>query len=224
MTKNDNLLNNVEPNQKSIHKKSYFLYNGTYYFIYILGGNFMKLTICELSYLNELITSCVNTITCMSLFRNQVTDEELKSLLNNHFPIHVEDYNRKVEFVKNVDTASGKLNVPQLNTSIFTEDVNETKPTEPITVNTNVTKLTDREIALSYFLTLKRAGKEYAIASMEVTNPNLRQFLKDAYTMSCNHSFEIYEWMAKNNYYPMIVTTAEQTGNIASIYNTIPLN
>ena len=40
----------------------------------------MKLTICELSYLNELITSCVNTITCMSLFKNQVSNEELKSL------------------------------------------------------------------------------------------------------------------------------------------------
>ena len=181
----------------------------------------MKLTICELSYLNELITSCVNTITCMSLFKNQVTDEELKSLLNNHFPIHVEDYNQKVEFVKDVETATGKLNVPELNTSIFTENVEISKNASPVTVNTNVTKLTDREIALSYFLTLKRAGKEYAIASMEATNPKLRQFLKDAYTMSCNHSYEVYEWMAKNNYYPIVLATGEQTGNISSIYNII---
>lgn len=183
----------------------------------------MKLTICELSYLNELITSCVNTITSMSLFKNQVTDPELKSILSTHFPIHVEDYNKKVEFVKNADTASGKLNVPELNTSIFSENINESKLCEPVTVNTNVTKLTDREIALSYFLTLKRAGKEYAISSMESTNPTLRQFLKDAYTMSCNHSYEVYEWLAKNNYYPIILSTGEQTGNIASIYNTISL-
>ena len=183
----------------------------------------MKLTICELSYLNELITSCVNTITCMSLFKNQVTNEELKSMLNTHFPVHVEDYNKKVEFVKDVDTASGKLNVPELNTSIFSEDVNTSKTATPVTVNTNVTALTDREIALSYFLTLKRAGKEYAIASMEATNPKLRQFLKDAYTMSCNHSYEVYEWMAKNNYYPIILATGEQAGNISSIYNIISL-
>ncbi|MCI8411847.1 MAG: spore coat protein [Clostridia bacterium] len=183
----------------------------------------MKLTICELSYLNELITSCVNTITCMSLFKNQVTNEELKSLLCTHFPIHVEDYNRKVEFVKNVDTASGKLNVPKLNTSIFSENINQSKSAQPITVNTNVTNLTDREIALSYFLTLKRAGKEYAISSMDATNPILREFLKDAYTMSCNHSYEVYEWMAKNNYYPIILSTGEQIGNIASIYNPISL-
>lgn len=183
----------------------------------------MKLTICELSYLNELITSCINSITCMSLFKNQVTDEELKSLLNTHFPVHVEDYNKKVEFVKNAETANGKLNVPEMNTSIFTDDINASKLATPFTVNTNVTKLTDREIALSYFLTLKRAGKEYAIASMEATNPKLRQFLKDAYTMSCNHSYEVYEWMAKNNYYPIITSTGEQTGDIASLYNIIPM-
>ncbi len=76
---------------------------------------------------------------------------------------------------------------------------------------------------MSYFLTLKRAGKEYAIASMEATNPKLRQFLKDAYTMSCNHSYEVYEWMAKNNYYPIILATGDQVGNISSIYNTISL-
>lgn len=183
----------------------------------------MKLTICELSYLNELISSCVNTITCMSLFKNQVTNEELKSLLNAHFPIHVEDYNRKVEFVKDIETAVGKLNVPELNTSIFQENVEISKNASPVTVNTNVSKLTDREIALSYFLTLKRAGKEYAIASMEATNPKLRQFLKDAYTMSCNHSYEVYEWLAKNNYYPIVLATGEQTGNISSIYNIIQL-
>lgn len=183
----------------------------------------MQLTICELSYLNELITSCVNTITCMSLFKNQVTDEELKSLLNTHFPIHIEDYNKKVEFVKDVNTASGKLNVPELNVSIFSDNITETKPASSISVNTNVTALTDREIALSYFLTLKRAGKEYAIASMEATNSKLRQFLKDAYTMSCNHAYEVYEWMAKNEYYPIVIATGDQTGNIASIYNTISL-
>ena len=72
-------------------------------------------------------------------------------------------------------------------------------------------------------MTLKRAGKEYAIASMEATNPVLRQFLKDAYTMSCNHSYEVYEWLAKNNFYPLVVSTGEQTGEIGSIYSTISL-
>ena len=59
---------------------------------------------------------------------------------------------------------------------------------------------------------------------MEATNPILREFLKDAYTMSCNHSYEVYEWLAKNNDYPIILATGEQTGNIASLYEPISLS
>ena len=58
---------------------------------------------------------------------------------------------------------------------------------------------------------------------MEAVDPKLREFLKDAYTMSCNHSFEVYQWMAKHDYYPIILATGEQIGNISSIYNPISL-
>ncbi len=183
----------------------------------------MKLTISELSQLNELILSCTNTITCMSLFKNQVQDTELKSLLEAQFPLHVEDYNKKVEFVKNLETATGKLEVQNMNTSISNKDTNISKPAVPVTINTNVTKMNDREIATSYLLTLKRAGKEYAVASMEATNPKLRQFLKDAYTMGCNHAYEIWEWMSKHGFYPCNVATDEQINEIASIFNIIEL-
>lgn len=183
----------------------------------------MNLTICELSYLNQLISSCVNTITCMSLFRNQVQDAQLKAMLETHFPAHVEDYNRKVEFVKDVKQASGDLAVPNMTTSVFDSQENSSKTAVPVTVNTDVKTLNDREIALSYLLTLKRAGKEYAVASMEATNPKLRQFLKDAYTMSCNHSYEVCQWMVKHDFYPITLATGEQVGQIAAMYNTIPI-
>lgn len=183
----------------------------------------MKLTIAELSTLNELILSCSNTITCMSLFKNQVQDEDLKTLINTHFPIHVEDYNKKVEFVKNLDSASGKLGVPNVNNSIFNPNTDSCKSAIPDTINVNVEKFNDREIATSYLLTLKRAGKEYATASMEATCPKLRQFLKDAYAMACNHAYEIWEWMAKNNFYPLNVATDEQVNEIANMFNIINL-
>lgn len=183
----------------------------------------MKLTIAELTQLNELILSCTNTITCMSLFRNEVQDMELKGLLEAQFPIHIEDYNEKVKFVKSLETASGKLNAPNMNTSIFNQDTNVSKPAVPVTINTNVTKMNDREIATAYLLTLKRAGKEYAVASMEATNPKLRQFLKDAYTMACNHAYEIWEWMAKHDFYPLNVATDEQINEVATMFNVISL-
>lgn len=183
----------------------------------------MKLTIAELSQLNELILSCSNTITCMSLFKNQAQDAELKSLLETQFPIHVEDYNKKVEFVKSLDSASGNLGVPNVNSSIFKPNTDVFKSAIPDTININVDKFNDREIATSYLLTLKRAGKEYAVASMEASNLKLREFLKDAFSMACNHAYEIWQWMAKNNFYPLNIATDEQVGAVSSMFNIINL-
>lgn len=53
-----------------------------------------------------------------------------------------------------------------------------------ITPRTDLQEMNDREIATAYLLTLKRAGREYAWSAMEASNPGLRDFLKDAFTMS----------------------------------------
>lgn len=97
----------------------------------------MQLASHELHDLHELIVSCVNSITNMSMFMNMVQDQELKTILQNHFPAHVQDYNMKVAFVKKVNGAGEKLNVPSLNPilSNFTQSPVSSFPS--ITPNTN---------------------------------------------------------------------------------------
>lgn len=153
----------------------------------------MQLSTNELSQLSELILSCVNSITSMGLFKNMVQDMELKSILENHLPIHIQDYNIKVEYVKNASTPTQKLNVPVLKKVLEDFTKSPVNTIESTTPNTNATTLNDREIATSYLLTLKRAGREYAWSAMEVSNPDLREFLKDAFTMSCNHAYEVWQ-------------------------------
>ncbi|SFD65630.1 hypothetical protein SAMN04488168_16611 [Bacillus sp. 491mf] len=55
----------------------------------------------QLATLSELIAGCYNTINTMSTYIQQTQDLELKQLLQHHFPLHIEDYNLKVEFVQN---------------------------------------------------------------------------------------------------------------------------
>jgi len=62
----------------------------------------------ELHNLIELILSCVNSITNIALYINQVTNSELKSIIENHFPIHVQDYTMKVKFVKDATVPTEK--------------------------------------------------------------------------------------------------------------------
>lgn len=79
----------------------------------------------------------------------------------------------------------------------------------------------DREIATAYLLTLKRAGREYAWAAMEASNPQLREFLKDAFTMSCNHAYDVWQWMAQKGYYPLEPASENTLNTMSSIYHEV---
>ena len=109
--------------------------------------------------------------------------------------------------LKESSAPTEKLNVPELKINLqdFTS-----APVDPIPVTprTDIQQLNDREIATGYLLTLKRAGREYAWSAMEATNPTLREFLKDAFTMSCNHAYEVSEWLIKKGFYPLWCRTS----------------
>ena len=56
---------------------------------------------------------------------------------------------------------------------------------------------------------------------MEASNPQLRQFLKDAFTMSCNHAYDVWQWMVKKGYYPLSPAPENEMNVISSIYNEV---
>lgn len=182
----------------------------------------MKLTPAELHNLSELILSCVNSITNMALYKNQVKSPELKSMIESHFSVHVQDYNMKVRFVNELNAPKEKLNVPELKT-LLTDFTSAPSEVTQVTPRTNIQQLTDREIAIGYLLTLKRAGREYAWSAMEATNPVLREFLKDAFTMSCNNAYEVAQWMIINGYYPLCSAPQTEIDKVGSIYNEVQL-
>lgn len=74
----------------------------------------MNLGTHEALELNELLMSCTNSIQSMALFLNQAKDPELKEMIGKHYPVHVQDYNMKIEFVKKMTGSTDKLNVPGL--------------------------------------------------------------------------------------------------------------
>jgi spore coat protein CotF len=77
-------------------------------------------------------------------------------------------------------------------------------------------------IATAYLLTLKRAGREYAWAAMEASNPEIRTFLEDAFKMSSHHAYDVWQWMVQKGYYPLEAAPSETLGTLASMYKTVP--
>lgn len=181
----------------------------------------MQLAAHEVHDLHELTMSCVNSITNMAMFINVVQDQELKGMLQKHFPAHIQDYNMKVEFLSKTNGSSQKLRVPELVKSLQDYTKSSTNNFPPITPRTDIQQMNDREVATAYLLTLKRAGREYAWTAMEASNPDLREFFKDAFTMSCNHAYEVWQYMVRKGYYPLEAAPASTINTMASIYGEV---
>ncbi|PWA09057.1 spore coat protein [Pueribacillus theae] len=180
----------------------------------------MKLAAHELQDLHELTMSCVNSITNMACFMNHVKDAELKSIIEMHFPLHIQDYNMKVEYISNVEGASETLQVPPLNTALssFTESPAMIQPVMP---RTSLQQFNDREIATAYLLTLKRAGREYAWAAMEMSHPEIRSFLESAFQMCSHHAYDVWQWMVKKGYYPLEAAPDATINAFSQMYQTV---
>lgn len=182
----------------------------------------MQLASHELHDLSELIAGCFNTVTCMGSFKNQAQDTELKELLERHFPLHVQDYNKKVEFVQSKatpDISTFKPDELKPNLSSFTQAPVSTF--QSITPRTQIDQFNDREIAIAYLLDQKSAAKKYAASVVECANPDLRTFLENAFLNSSHHAYYIWQYMTKKGYYPLTAAPQMEIQTIASIYQPI---
>ncbi|WP_117160784.1 spore coat protein [Paraliobacillus sp. X-1268] len=183
----------------------------------------MKLAAHELQDLNELTMSCVNSVTSMAYMLDHVQDQELKQLLERHFPFHVRDYNMKVEFLNKVEGATTELPLFKEDGKILSDytqsNMNAYPPVQP---RVTVTDMNDREMATNYLLTLKRAGREYAWSAMESANPEIRSFLQTAFMMSCSHAYEAWQYMVSKGYYPLEPADQAMTTKIGAMYQIVP--
>lgn len=168
--------------------------------------------------LSELLMSCTNSIQSMGLFLEQAQDPELRNMIANHFSVHVQDYNMKVEYVSK-SFSRDQLNVPQLNLNAAGVRPMNMQPVQP---EVKLTMLDDRAIATSYLLTLKRAGREYAWAAFETSTPQLRAFLEDAFRMCSHQSFEVWQYMARKGWYPVILAPDSTVQTLQQTFQQVP--
>ena len=188
------------------------------------GGYIMQLAAHELHDLHELTMSCVNSITNMAYMLQHVQDQEFKTILERHFPLHVRDYNMKVEFLNSAQGATRELSLLKENGQLndYTKSpVNQYPPVQPRTM---VDNMNDREMATAYLLTLKRSGREYAWSAMEAANPEIRSFLQTAFMMSCAHAYDVWQYMVKKGYYPLEPADQTMISKIGTVYQIVPEN
>ncbi|BCJ86524.1 spore coat protein [Effusibacillus dendaii] len=96
------------------------------------------------------------------------------------------------------------------------------QPYPPIQPEVRLNRLDDRAIATSYLLTLKRSGRDYAWAAFETTVPRLRGFLEDAFRMCSHQAYEVWQYMARKGYYPVVYAPQQTMTTLGHIYQQVP--
>lgn len=184
----------------------------------------MLLAAHEVQDLFELTMSCVNSITNMAYMLKHTTDPEFRAILEKHFPYHVRDYNMKVEFLTNQEGVQKELARFQIDGDLSDYLNSGFSAYPPIQPRTDISELNDREMATAYLLTLKRAGREYAWAAMEMANPKVRGFLETAFLMSSSHAYDVWQYMVRKGWYPLEAADPAATLKVASMYQIVPEN
>lgn len=184
----------------------------------------MKLAAHELHDLNELTMSCVNSITNMGYMLYHVQDPKFKQILERHLPLHVRDYNMKVEFLNKREGAKKELPLLSESKRVSDQTLQMVSAAPAVQPRTMVENMNDREMATAYLLTLKRAGREYAWAAMEMVNPEIRSFCQTAFMMSCSHAYDMWQYMASKGYYPVENADPADIAKMGAMYEVVPEN
>lgn len=56
---------------------------------------------------------------------------------------------------------------------------------------------------------------------MEAANSELRQFLKDAFTIACNHAYDVWQWMVEKGYYPLFPAPQADIDTTGQFFNLV---
>ncbi|HYF84646.1 MAG TPA: spore coat protein [Clostridia bacterium] len=182
----------------------------------------MQLAAHELHDMHELAMSCVNSITNMAYMLDHVTDPELRTIFERHFPYHVRDYNMKVEFINNQQGAQKELPRFKIQGNLPSYTQSKVAQYPPVQPRTTISDMNDREMATAYLLTLKRSGREYAWSAMDAANPEIRGFLETAFLMSSSHAYDVWQYMVEKGYYPLEQANQQMTTKIGNMYQVVP--
>ncbi|WP_459500390.1 spore coat protein [Bacillus sp. C1] len=182
----------------------------------------MQLATHELRDLSELIAGDYNTINMMSTYIQQAQDPELKQMLQKHLPLHVQDYNLKVEFVQSDSTPNiSKFQPPKLKPVLASYIEAPSQAYAPVTPSMDAQPPNDRSIALGYLLNQKSSAFNCAGSLLECANPDLRTLLENTFLTSSHHAYDIWQYMVQKGYYQLSPAPSSEIQAIASMYQPL---
>ncbi|EMA6343117.1 spore coat protein [Bacillus cytotoxicus] len=137
--------------------------------------------------IEELMSYSYSLIYNMGEYMNEIQDEELKDILQQHLPYMLQAYNEQVNFQEGENVQQmicEQLISPRIQNHIEIERISTG----------------DIGIAISYILHLKKLALCFAQVAVEVANPEFRAFLEKCFVKMNRYAFCVWQYVVKQEY------------------------
>lgn len=177
----------------------------------------------EVNDMHEVLTSMTGVIEQYAMFRDQIKDPELLTMLNNQCTFMEDEYNMLVQaFSTGQDPAHGtkRYQMSQSNESI----IYGLKPTQPKTPKRSTSEFTDECYSGFMLGLMKSMASGKTMAAIEVANPVLRRVLQDSIPNCIEMCYEIAIWQNKKGFYQIAQYSQPDMQQLTQAFATIPNN
>ena len=163
---------------------------------------------------HEILTDTINGINQFELYRPHVKDQQLGQILDRQINFMIQEYNSLVNYLHNSGRNTGS---PYRGQSNFSPKLGLRNPS-PENPNTNINQLNDRDIASGMLGCAKSSAIFATIASLECTDPNLRNLMKNCIISKVDMAYEIFQYMNQMGFYQVPTMQDNTTQTMINTY------
>ncbi len=165
---------------------------------------------------HEILTDAINGINQFELYRPHVKDQQLGQILDRQLSFMIQGYNGLVNYLHNNGRYQSTSYQGQSN---FSPKLGLRNPS-PENPNMNVNQLNDRDIASGMLGCAKSSAVFATLASLECTDPNLRNIMKTCITSKVDMAYETFQYMNQKGFYQVPTMQDNTTQTMINSYQT----
>lgn len=175
--------------------------------------------------IHEVLTSAINAIHTMQLYRPYARDPRLAQIMDKQLQFSINEYNHFVQTLQNISgqsqtmTTSASPSASYSGTQTFTPIYGLDNP--PLqSPNMSPVQIDDRDVASSLLGIHKASASMKIIAALECANPQLRAMLQQSAINCSEQAYEIWQYMNRSGYYQVPTMKEMTTNTVLSRYET----
>lgn len=171
----------------------------------------------ELIELHEVLNHTIDTINTFQLYQPYIREPELQQIMHKQLSFAITEYNNMVNYAHGLGASAAVPYRPMRQASLHASGVMR----QTLQPDLHASQLDERDVA-SVMLGLHKSGATCKLhAALETANLQIRQMLLQSVTNCANQAYEVWDYLYRRGYYPMVTLPAAESAELLRGYRPV---